>query len=305
MRIMKAALLVLSLLLMPVWTAIFAEDTTLQQDVEAIAGRWNGKQLGQQQAIADSERIAADYAHLIPLSNNFSPADQVQSRRSARRAFSWLCRASALYGRDPMVSRSLMRTYGVMGDYYHQHEGLYPAGAGFGYGGASRHTRHLLLGSPDSKEFERELERYAVSWAAASYVDLAVSRSYTNCGDSVDQPDPGAPVRESSLQPVPLPEVNESELTPGQKEQWNDLRNQFVPISARVHEARVLLEQLSDRLQRRKMKLNLQDAATAINMQGFLEDASELIKAGDFEKARIALNKSEHLRTKLKSTTGQ
>jgi hypothetical protein len=305
MHIVKTILLILSLTVILGSPAIFAEDTTLQQDIEAIDSRWTGGELGQQQAIADSERIGAAYARLSPLSNIISPTDQEQHRQSARRAYSWLCRAGYLYGGDPLVSRSLMRTYGTMGDYYHQDGGIYPAGVVFGYGGANRYARYLILGSPNSEEFERELERYAVAWAAASYVDPAVSRSYSSCGDSFDQPNPRAQVRGSSLKPVPLPEVDEGKLTPEQKELWKDVHNQFVPVSSKVHEAQVILEQLSDRLQRQNMKLNLQDAATAINMQGFLEDASELIKAGDFEKARIALSKSEYLRKKLKNTTGQ
>jgi hypothetical protein len=305
MHIVNTILLILSLAAIPGSPAISAEDTTLQQDIEAINNRWNGGELGQQQAIADSERIGAAYARFSPLSNIISSTYQEQHRQSARRAYAWLCRAGSLYGGDPLVSRALMRTYATMGDYYRQHGGIYPAGVVFGYGGANRHARYLMLDSPNSREFERDLERYAVAWAAASYVDLAARRSYTSCGDSFDQPNSRAQVRGSSLKPVPLPEVDESRLTPEQKELWKDVHNQFVPVSSRVHGAQVILEQLSDRLQSRNMKLNLQDAATAINMQGFLEDASELIKAGDFEKARIALSKSEYLRKKLKNTTGQ
>jgi hypothetical protein len=307
MRIIQIISIGLWLISAQAWAAepMNPAEPTLQQDVDAINSRWNSGHSNQQQVIADAERIGADYTRLIPISKSFSPADKEQNRRSARGAFSWLCRAGAMYGGDPLVSRSLMRTYGTMGDYYHQYGAFYPAGVGFGYGGASRNARRLILGSPNSKEFERELERYAVAWAAASHVDLSIGRGYNGCSDTFDQPDPGTRIRESSLKPVPLPEVDESKLTSEQKEQWTDLRNQFIPVSTRVHEARILLEQLSDRLQSRKMRLNVQDAATAISMQGFLEDAAELIKAGDFEKAGIALRKSEYLRTKLKNTTGQ
>jgi hypothetical protein len=40
-------------------------------------------------------------------------------------------------------------------------------------------------------------------------------------------------------------------------------------------------------------------------MQGFLDDAAELIRAGQFEKASEALVRADYQRQKLRSVTGQ
>jgi hypothetical protein len=76
-------------------------------------------------------------------------------------------------------------------------------------------------------------------------------------------------------------------------------------VSPRVHEARVLLNDLSDRLHQRHITLHPVDAANALKMQGYLEDAADLIREGRFETAIEALTRADYVRTKLKSVTGQ
>jgi hypothetical protein len=285
---------------------VAAANATLQQDINAIDTRLSEGRSSRQQVIADAERISDDYSRLMQDSKFFSPADWDQNKQSARRVFGWLCRSGAAYRNDPLVSQSLMRTYGTIGNYYSRYGLFYPTGAGLGYEGASRHARSLILGVAGSKQYERDLIRFATAWAAASYIDQALSQSAMGCRmNNSDQYDFEAPGQQSLNRQLPFPEVDKTKLTGEQLDQLAEIHSLFMLVSARVHEARTLLEQLSSRLHDRGMKLNPQDAATAITMQGFLEDAVEYVKSGDFEKAKAALTRSDYLRKKLKHTTGQ
>ena len=76
-------------------------------------------------------------------------------------------------------------------------------------------------------------------------------------------------------------------------------------MAPRVYGARVLLNELSERLHQQRLALNAQDAANALKMQSFLEDAVELMKERQFDTAVEALVRAEYVRAKLKGVTGQ
>jgi hypothetical protein len=104
---------------------------------------------------------------------------------------------------------------------------------------------------------------------------------------------------------IALPTVDEHALSGEQRALWIDVRERFRAVSARVHEARILLQDLEVRLQRQDLMMNAQYAAGAVRMQDFLEDAVELIRTGDFESAKQALVRADYERRKLKNVTGQ
>jgi hypothetical protein len=83
------------------------------------------------------------------------------------------------------------------------------------------------------------------------------------------------------------------------------VRERFMNVSPRVQEACIFLGQLSAKLQAQNMRLNMTDEATALKMHGFLGDAVDLIRTGQFEKAREALIRADYERGRLKSVTGQ
>jgi len=66
-----------------------------------------------------------------------------------------------------------------------------------------------------------------------------------------------------------------------------------------------MLDQLSARLHATGLELHPENAATALKMQGFLEDAAELVQNREFETATDYLRRADAERTKLKSVTGQ
>ena len=70
--------------------------------------------------------------------------------------------------RDLRVSDALMRTYGVMGDYYN---GYYPAGAWRGYVGANHWARRRWLYDDRTSALQYDLDRYAQAWAAVAYAN--------------------------------------------------------------------------------------------------------------------------------------
>jgi hypothetical protein len=268
--------------------------------------RLNNGQANKQQVMADSELLLSDYNNLIPQVGGFGPAGYTLNRSLADQSFSWLDRARSLYGSDPQVSESLLRTYGFIGDFYQRYgASFYPGGAALGYAGANQLARSLVLNGGNGKRFERDLERYALAWATADYVGGALYGRPPAYPDTRRPYAGGLEAPQAPMQPLALPAVDESKLDAGQKALWTDVRERFVTVSANVHEAQVLLAQLSARLHSQNLKLNPQDAATGIKMQGFLEDAVELIGAGNFEQAKEALIRADYERQKLKSVTGQ
>jgi hypothetical protein len=104
---------------------------------------------------------------------------------------------------------------------------------------------------------------------------------------------------------VPLPQLDEQALSQEQRAEWLDVRARFVTVAARVNEARRLMAGLSERLRPRNMVINLASAATAVTMQGFVDDAAQLIKERQFALASNALVRADYERMRLKDITGQ
>jgi hypothetical protein len=102
-----------------------------------------------------------------------------------------------------------------------------------------------------------------------------------------------------------LPKVDVKTLTPAQREAWADVRVRFRSVASQVHGARVLLDQLAGRLQGQRLALHPENAARALKMQGFLEDAADLIQSNEFETATEAIRRADYERGRLKSVTGQ
>jgi hypothetical protein len=282
------------------------QQQALAADVDALNARLASRP-DRGQVIADAERLAAGYRGLGPAARGFNASEIARHRRLTRDAFSWLSRASVLYSGDPAVTRALMATYGVLGDFYGHHRSLYALAGPVAYARANRLARGLSLAGGAYGVEDAELQRLAVSWASVGYLNPGYYwwwwRPADNLPDEPTYSEPEAPP--VHFEPVPLPEVDASMLTAEQAETWRDVRARFVTTASRVHEARVALEQLSSRLRAKNMGLNAQDAAAALMMQGFLEDAADLIRQHRFEPAAEALTRADYQRRKLKSVTGQ
>jgi hypothetical protein len=252
----------------------------------------------QSQVVAEAQRIRSTYG--IPHPGSAGPDDG--GRRRANESFAWLALAGARYSTDLVVLDALMRTYGVIGDYYN---GSDPAAAWRGYVGANRWARRRWLYDDRSAGLQRDLDRYSLAWASVAYANG--SWFWRPPGFQNDQGEgvEGPGVRETALEAVPLPQIEESKLSAEQREAWRDVKTRFVSVSARVHDARVLLDGLAGRLRGRGMALNSKDGATALSMQGFLVDAADLIKAHDFARAKEALTRADYERNRLRGTTGQ
>jgi len=281
---------------------LLAQDPqqALAQQVSAMNSRLNSGTPGSQQIISDAQALQTGYMGLGPMAGM---GGFMMNRDLAQGTYSWLSRASSITS-DPAARAAVLSAYGTVGDFYNRGN-LNRPGAAWAYGGANRLARGLVLGGGGGRNYERDLERYGLAWAAASYMggQLFGPAFQTQPPQEGDQYPPPAPPTE--LQPVALPPIDEATLTPEQKAAWPDLRNKFIATAAKVHEARVVLEQLTRRLESQRMSLNTSDAARALMMQGFLDDAVDLIKAKKFDEASEALTRSDYCRTKLKDVTGQ
>jgi len=279
-----------------------------QQALQGMIGGMNSRLNAQpsgRQVISDSSRLAAGFSGLVPYVGGFGESDNQVNRELAQAAFAWLARASSMFASDQAVSQSLMQTYGVIGDFYRNHgASVYPSGAALAYAGGNHLARSMVVGGHGGRSMERELERSGLEWAAVSYM--------MNGGP----PAQGVPPEETvarpvvpvaDIQPAVLPDVDESRLDDQQKAAWSDVRERFMNVAPKVQQARLLLAQLSSRLESQgpNMTLNTQDAAAALMMQGFLDDSVEFIRARQFEKASEALVRADYQRQKLKSVTGQ
>jgi hypothetical protein len=251
------------------------------------------------QILAEAERIRAQHGGApVRAGGAIDPV----ARRRADDAFRWLASVGPRYRADALVIDTLMRTYALLGDYY---VGSYPTAAWLGYAGANHWARRNWLLYPGSAQIQANLARYALGWASVAYANGSWFWRPPELTQSNPVPSEAPGLRETTLERVPVPEVDESGMTNEQRAAWAEVRNQFVLVSSRVHEARVLLERMSQRLSQRGMSLNGKDGGTALSMQGFLIDAADLINERDFERAVQALTRAEYERNKLRGTTGQ
>ena len=290
---MTRAALLCAVLTLAAW-AQNNRQLALQTTLGGMNSRLNNGQSSGQQVIADSNRLAAGF-------NSLGPDGNQGNRELAGDAFAWLARARAMYSSDPAVSQSLMNTYGVIGDYYRNNGTLYPAAASMAYACSNGLARGLVLDPRRGRSFERDLERTAMSWAALGYMQQAA------CPPGPPPPDEAAPPPPEQIPATLLPQVDQSKLDERQKAAWADAHDRFMTVAPKVQEARQLLAQLAARLAQQGPNITVhpQDAAAALMMQGFLDDAADLIRAGQFEKASEALTRADYMRKKLRSVTGQ
>ncbi len=272
-------------------------QASLRVDVGLMNARLGSGGRSPRDVVSDARRLSEGYRALGPNASGFDPDDRALNRDIAGQSFAWLSRARLLHLADPSVAAQLMETYATIGAFYRDYGDFYPEGARTAFGGASELARMLVLRDSLGQTYEQELSRYALASAVA------------NAGS----PAPGAPEATAPSSPqaatvarrVELPVIDADALTAEQRAQWADIRDQFRIAAARVHEARVRIDELSARLKLRGMTINVTTAATAATMEGFLEDAVELSGAHEFRMASLALTRVEYTRGKLRSVLGE
>jgi hypothetical protein len=279
-------------------------QAALRRDVDAMTANL-GSRMTPQQVAADAQRIAAGYRSLGPYARGFSASQLAANRDVARRSLAWLSRASMMYGRDPIVAQAFFAGYDSIGNFYQDFGPLYQPGAFVAWSGASRLARRMAYWQAgDASRYERDMERYALAYGTIAAAQGALLVPWSMPGDlPIGEPPPTRPT--VVVKPVELPMVDPANLTADEKASWIDARDRFRSVAPRVHQARQLLAELSGRLDGRRMVLNPADAATAMKMQGYLEDAADLIGEKEFALAVQALIRADYLRGKLKGVTGQ
>ena len=278
-------------------------QAAFRADVDGMTARL-GAGVTARAAAADAQRIAAGYRAFGPLVRTFGPADYALNRDVSYRSLRWLTRAGALYGADPFAARAFLDAYDVIGGFHRDYRGIYAPGAYVAYASAARLAQRLTYYGHDPLWFAQALDRYALAYGTFATVNGTLVPRWTRFQDlpAADATGAEAP---PALTPTPLPQVEATGLDATQRELWMDARDRFRAASASVHGARVLLDQLSERLRQQGLALNPATAATALKMQSALEDASELLQANEFETAIESLRSAEAHRAKLRSATGQ
>ena len=279
-------------------------QAVLRSDLDGMTARLSGGRATSQQAIADAQRLVVGYRSLSPLVWTFGPADYSLNREVARRSLYWLARAGTLYAGDPLAARTFLDAYDAIGGFYRDYGGFYVPGAYVAYASAARLAQRLTLYQTDPAWFAQALDRYALAYGTLATINGMLVPRWTTLQDlpaanfTPNEPPP-------ALTATPLPKVDVSGLNAEQREAWTNARDRFRSVASAVHGARVLLDQLSERLRRQGLALNPAIAATALKMQSALEDAAELIEAKEFETAIEALRGADAHRARLRSATGQ
>jgi hypothetical protein len=275
-------------------SAATAEPRTelLQARVRSVESRGTARD----RAIAEAERLRGFYRDGARV-ERFG----IEERRRAAYELRWLHATGLAYRHDPYVTGLLAQASGLMGDYYVT---AYPAGAWWAYASASRWARWNWISDLQALQWQREAERYQRSWAALALAQGAWDwRPAEDIYEAVPTTAPG--LRETSLQPVPTPKLDVATLPENQRAAWRDFRLEFATVAAKVHQARVVLEDRDHDLKRQGMSLNSRWASTALTMQGFLTDAADLAEARQFAQATEALRRAEAQRLQLRDATGQ
>jgi hypothetical protein len=279
-------------------------QAAFRADVDGMAARL-GPGFTARAAAADAQRIVAGYRSFGPLVRTFGPADYALNRDVAYRSLRWLTRAGTLYGADPFAARAFLDAYDVMGGFYRDYRGIYAPGAYVAWASAARLAQRLTYYPHDPLWFSQALDRYALAYGTFATMNGTLVPRWTMFQDLPPADTSNAEPPPPALTPTPLPTVDLTGLDGAQRQLWQDARDRFRTASASVHGARVLLDQLSARLQQQGLALNPAIAATAIKMQSALEDASELLQNREFETAIESLRSAEAHRAKLRSATGQ
>lgn len=275
----------------------------LRADIDGMTARLGGR-VTSQQAMADAQRLALGYRSLGPLVRGFGPADYAVNREMARRSLSWLSRANLLYASDPLAARAFLDAYDSIGGFYRDGGRFYSPGAYVAYASATRLAQRLVRAGVQGDWYARQLQRYALAYGELAVLDGQLVGRWGLPQDLPEgtstKADAGAP-----LKPLELPKVDITKLTPAQREALADVRDRFRSVAANVHGARMLMDELAKRLNQQGLALHPEDAANALKMQSFLEDAVDLIQVGDFEAATGSLRAADAERIKLRSVTGQ
>ena len=274
----------------------------LRVDLDGMIARVAAGPGSARQARADAQRLAVGYRGFGPLVSTWGPADYALNRQMARRSLVWLGRSSLWYRTDPLVTRAYLDAYDSIGSFYRGHGGWYYPGAYVAYAGATRLARRLAMASLYDWS-QREFERYALAYGALAVANGTLVGRWTLPSDLAEGA--AAAPAPPQLKPVEMPRVDTAAMSADERAAYLDVRDRFRSVSAHVHSSRVLLDQLSARLHDMRLELHPENAATALKMQGFLEDAAELVQNGEFETATDYLRRADAERTKLKSVTGQ
>lgn len=279
-------------------------QAVFRTDVDGMTARLRAPGITSRQAIVDAQRIVSGYRSFGPLVRTFGPLDYALNRDVARRSLTWLTRASVRYGRDPLAARAFLDAYDVIGGFYRDYGGFYAPGAYVAWASAARLAQRYTYYSYDPVWFGSAFDRYALAYGTYATLNGMLVPRWTTAQDLPvnDVPPSEAP---AMLTPLPMPKVDTTGLDETQRQLYMDSRDRFRAASASVHGARVLLDQLSERLRHQGMALNPAIATTALKMQSALEDASELLQAREFETAVESLRSAEAHRAKLRSATGQ
>lgn len=290
-------------------TAIEEQQGRLEADLRDLETPLRQGRLTSAEAVSGSERLRARYFALRPLSRTFGAGDYRRHGPLAGRAFAWLDGARRQFRGDPLVTRSLLGTYAALGDFYGQEGLVSRAGFWFGYAGAHRAGRLLLLAGQEGGAFERTLESLALTWAAVAAMTASPARwlpsDWGAAAPGFDRVIDQAVGLEPAPEPVALPALDEVALTAGDQVRWREVRNRFPGVSSRAHQARLAVADLRSRLAQRGMELHSTSVAASLAMQGYLQDAVDAIEARDFDRALEALTRAEYQRTRLRDVTGQ
>lgn len=274
----------------------------LVRDIGAMSGRLSTR--NPDQAVADAQRIAMAYRSMGPLAGAYSAADYRMNQQLARLSLDWLSRASVVYANQPLVMQAFLSSYDSIGRFYQDYGAWYRPGAFVAYASATRLAQRMALASArDAALYERELERYAYAYGSIAVANGWLLGPWSSVADLPDTVSaaPPPPV----IKPVELPPVDTASLSAEDRAAYTEVRDKFRSVSSKVHQSRLLLGDLSSRLQARRMTLNPTDAADALKMQGYVEDAAQLIGEKQFEQASLALTRADYVRTRLRGTTGQ
>lgn len=287
---------------------VAAWQSGLEADLHGMQSRLGGGRMGADQVVADSERLRDRYRSMQPLAGGFGPEDFRRQGPLAQQSFAWLDGAYQKYRGSAPVARSLLGTYTTVGDFYGRAGLGSRTGFWLGYAGAHRAGRGLLLAGGVDGAFEKQLEALAVTWAGAAAVNWRVNDWYWS--DFLRRQEGERSINqavgvEPAPDPIPVPIVDSSSLSPAGQAKWREVRERFASVSARVHQAQVALADLRGRLARQGLSLHPNNVAASLAMQGYLQDAADAVASLDFDRAADALTRADYERNKVRSATGQ
>ena len=278
-------------------------------DRDLTAWQAQGTSVSDEQLLSRVNTLGTSFQGFVPMIGGFTPRDYQANRDLVRRSLTWLAMVEGRGYANPALGRGVAGLYGSLGDYQNRpafRPHGFGAGAAFGYAGAGRISRRMFLGGLGS---ERDIERYALQLATLGagygygygmYPGIYARQRQPEGLDAVDF----GPPEDNGKKPLEVPIVDAAKLSPDQKAAWDDLRPQFAAVSSRVFQSQQNLDALSQRLRRQGMDLNARDLATSYQMAGFLQDCAALVQAGDFAKAKVALDRASYLCNKLKPVAG-